>query len=290
MLKKIIFALCLICGTCPVYAKTVQIVAAENFYGNVAAQIGGPNVSVTSIMSNPNQDPHLFSSSASTAKAIASAEVIIYNGINYDPWMKNLILSNKRKDQTILVVADLIGKKEGDNPHIWYDPNTMLIFSQQLSEKLSQLDPAHKEYFQKQLAQFEQEYKTLLDEIEKIKKRFQGTSVIATESVFNYMASSLGLKMNGINFQLSIMNDTEPSASDLSDFEDKLKNRTVKILIYNSQVTSPITERLLGLAKKARIPVVGVTETLPLNQDYIAWMNNELSVVEKGLMENGDNP
>ena len=261
----------------------IKIVAAENFYGEIAKQIGGSYVSVTSIMNNPNQDPHLFSTSANTAVSVAEADLIIYNGLDYDPWIINLIKANANQNKPIIVVADLVGKKTGDNPHIWYDPHTMLVFSDKLSEILGQLNPGKIDYFQLQLKKFNEDYKVLLKKIDQIKQRYQNTPVIATEPVFNYMANSLGLKMNGMNFQLSIMNDTEPSISDIKDFENNLTAHTVKVLIYNNQVINPMTERMQKLATKENIQVVGVSETEPSGENYLTWMLNELGALEKSL-------
>src|SRR5271165_1881161 len=106
--------------------RPVPVVAAENFYGDVAGQIGGPDVKVTSILSNPDQDPHLFEVSPSVARALSAARIVIYSGIDYDPWMAKLLAAARSADRRVIVVADLIGRKTGDNPHIWYDPATML--------------------------------------------------------------------------------------------------------------------------------------------------------------------
>ncbi len=264
-------------------ANIIEIVAAENFYGDIASEIGGPYVKVTSILNNPNQDPHLFSTSADTARAIAKANLIIYNGINYDPWVKNLTKTDNNSTKTIIVVAELVNKREGDNPHIWYDPNTMLAFANKLTEELGKLDTEHKTYFKQQFFKFSEENKPFLNKIAEMKKRYQGTPVIATEPVFNYMAESLGLIMKGINFQLSVMNDTDISAQDIKKFEDNLRNHAVKVLIFNNQVINPITTTMKNIAESAGIPVVGVSETEPAGQSYIEWMMNQLNELDKSL-------
>ncbi len=287
MYKKIIGTLLFLLIT-TVYAKSIDIVAAENFYGDIAKQMGGEYVAVTSILSNPNQDPHLFSSSPATARAIAAADLVVYNGIDYDPWMENLLKANTRQPQQTIVVADLLGKKSGDNPHIWYDPPTMLLYADQLVKKLMQLDPPHTDYYQQRLAEFKHQHAALMNTISRMKQQFHGATVIATEPVFNYMATALGLTMYGNNFQLSIMNGTEPGARDIRDFEDKLTKHAVKVLIYNNQVINPITDRIKDLATKSGIPTVGVSETQPLNQDYWAWMNSELSRLQVALTRAGN--
>lgn len=266
-------------------AEPVQIVAAENFYGQVAEQIGGPYVQVTSILQNPQQDPHLFSSSPKTAKAVADAQFIIYNGLGYDPWMNNLIAAANANNKHIIIVGDLAKKKLGDNPHIWYDPETMLQYASYLTAQLSQADSAHQKYYNQQLAAFKNDYQLLLQKIQQTRNQYHGASVIATEPVFNAMAEALALVMHGQGFQLSIMNGTQPSISDTKDFEAKLRQRQVKVLIYNNQVANPVTDRMQKLAQKSQIPLVGVSETEPAGQTYFIWMNNQLTALSNALMK-----
>lgn len=273
----------LLCFTA--YAGPVRIVAAENFYGRIAEEIGGPYVQVTSILNNPQQDPHLFTNTPETAKAVANAQFIIYNGLGYDTWIANLIAAANAKTKQTIVVGDLAGKKLGDNPHIWYDPQTMLIYANYLTAQLSQLDAQHEAYYHQQLDTFKKNHQALMEKIHQLRQPYQGTAVIATEPVFNYMADALGLAMNGQKFQISIMNDTEPSVSDTQDFEDKLKNRQAKVLIYNNQVANPTTDRMQKIAQQAKIPVVGVSETEPADQNYFAWMTNQLDSLEKALAQ-----
>ena len=138
----------------PAFADPVKIVAAENFYGDVAAQIGGPNVAVTSILTNPDEDPHLFEASAETAKALADAKVVIVNGADYDPWMEKLLGANKAPSRKEIVVAQLVGRRAGDNPHLWYDPAYVKAAAKALVAALNAVDPAHKADYEKGEAQF----------------------------------------------------------------------------------------------------------------------------------------
>ncbi len=258
-------------------AKPLAIVAAENFYGQVAQEIGGQYVQVTSILTNPGQDPHLFSSSPSTAIAIANAQVIIYNGLGYDPWLENLISVRNNPQQKIINVSELIGKKLGDNPHIWYDPATMQVFAEFLTKQLAVLDPVHASDYQQQLASFRQRYSQFTDKIAQLRSHYRGTPVIATEPVFNYMADALGFVMHGEEFQLSIMNETEPTVTETKGFIDELVQHRVKLLIYNSQVSNPLTQRMQALAQEHGVAVFGVSETEPAGKDYVAWMLEQLN-------------
>lgn len=253
----------------------VNIVAAENFYGGVASQVAGNAANVTSILSNPNQDPHEFATDAATAKAVADADIVIYNGIGYDDWMEKLLGVEGKPGRIVVRVADLVGAKAGDNPHVWYDPRTMPALAAGLSEILKQ--PGNLAVFQKGMS-------VVTSRIAEIKSAHAGTPVTATEPVFDYMASALGFKMENDGFQLAVMNGTEPSFQQTSDFEKSLRGKSVKILFYNSQVTDPVTQRMQEIANQNGVPVIGVTETQPPDaKSYVDWMLAELNQVETTL-------
>jgi zinc/manganese transport system substrate-binding protein len=266
-----------------VAAEPIHIVAAENFYGDIAQQIGGPTVKVTSILSNPDTDPHLFEASPSVARSLSGAQIVIYNGIDYDPWMADLLSASKAPDRKSIVVADLIGKKSGDNPHIWYDPATMVALARAMKDALVAADPANQAEYEKRLTAFEDSLKPVQDKIGELKRRSAGVPVTATEPVFGYMFDALGMVVRNEPFQLAVMNDTEPSPSQIAAFEDDLKAGKVKLLVYNSQASDPLAERMLKLARAAKIPVVGATETEPPGSTYQAWMTKELVAVDKAL-------
>ena len=264
-------------------AAPVDVVAAENFYGDVARQIGGAEVKVTSILSNPDQDPHLFEASPSVARDISAARVVIYNGIDYDPWMQKLLEAARSPNRTAIVVADLVGKKPGDNPHIWYDPATMLALAKTLANDLGSVDPTHKPDYQQRLARFQQSMQPIQAKIAALRGRLAGTQVTATEPVFGYMFAALGMDVRNMAFQISVMNNTEPSASDVAAFENDLKTRQVKLLIYNSQASDPVAERMQKIARASHVPVVGASETEPPGKTYQAWMLGELDAVDRAL-------
>lgn len=266
-----------------VAADPVKVVAAENFYGDIAEQIGGPNVAVTSIMSNPDQDPHLFEASVSTARDLASAKVVISNGADYDPWMEKLLRAHKAPGRKEIVVANLVHKKAGDNPHIWYDPATMVALAKVLAADLSSVDPAHKADYAKGADTFIESLKPLETNIAEMKKRYAGQPVTASEPVFGYMAEALGLKMHNEQFQLAVMNNTEPSASQIAAFETDLKEHKVKVMLYNSQADNVSVKRLVNIAQESKIPIVGVSETEPAGKTYQNWMLEQLDALDKAL-------
>lgn len=266
---------------------TIHIVAAENFYGGVAQQIGGDQVEVTSILTNPDQDPHLFTVDPATARAVENADVIIMSGIDYDPWMDSLEKAhrpkNKSMKQFVIKASDLIGAKEGDNPHIWYKPETMPAVARDLAHFLVENDKPHAAEFQKRLADFLATLSPVQAKVAALKARLAGTDVVATEPVYGYMAAALGFRMHAMDFQDHVMNNVEPSARETADFENLLKQHKVKLLFYNSQASDPIAERMKDLAHSSGIPVVGVTETEPANTTFASWMLTQLDEVEKAL-------
>ncbi len=261
----------------------IAIVAAENFYGDVAAQIGGVDVRVTSILSNPDQDPHLFEASPSVARALSAARIVVYNGIDYDPWMAKLLGAAQSHDRSIIVVADLVGRKTGDNPHIWYDPATMLACAKAVASALAAAEPTHKAEYDQRLARFAASIAPIQNRIAALRQRLAGTPVTATEPVFGYMFAALGMQVRSLPFQLAVMNGTEPSASDIAAFEADLRNRAVKLLVYNAQASDPIAQRMERLARQAHVPVVGAAETEPPGKTYQAWMLAELDAVATAL-------
>ncbi len=267
-----------------VLGDEIKIVAAENFYGGVAAQIAGDNAGVTSILSNPNQDPHEFTTNASTAKSVADADIVIYSGLGYDSWMEKLLSTTGKPDRVVINVSSLIGAKDGDNPHIWYDPRTMPALADKLAAELAGRAPQKSDFFRQASSGFKASMKRLQDEIDLIRERHPGTTVTATEPVFGYMAGALGFKMLNYDFQINVMNDTEPSPAQTAAFEKCLTTHAVKLLFYNSQVIDPTTDRLKKIAQQAGVPIVGVTETQPAGDEtYVGWMVRQLHVTESGL-------
>jgi len=263
--------------------SAVPVVAAENFYADVASQIGGPWVTVQAVMSNPEEDPHLFEASPSVARALAGARIVVLNGADYDPWMTKLLAVHRGSGPRVLVVADLLGRKAGENPHLWYDPACMPAFAKAFAALLAEEDPAHRNDYEKGMQRFLAALAPMQDKIAALRARFAGTPVTATEPVFNDMARALGLVMRNERFQLAVMNDTEPAASDVAAFEEDLKNRRVRLLIYNSQATNEASRRMLKLAGLSGIPVLGVTETEPGGKSYQDWMLTTLSALEEAL-------
>jgi zinc/manganese transport system substrate-binding protein len=262
---------------------SIAVVAAENFYGDVARQIGGEEVVVASILNNPDQNPHLFETAPSVVRAVAAAQLVIYNGADYDPWMERLLEVTPKSGRVTIVAADLMHKKAGDNPHLWYDPSTMPAVAKALAAALSAVDHAYAENYATRLKGFLASLQPLDDKIAEIRGKYAGTAVAATEPVFGYMAAALHLTVLERHFQLAVMNNTEPSTSDLAAFEGDLKTHKIRVLFYNKQASDKIVQHLVDVARAANIPVVGVTETCPPGLSYQNWLLSELKETETAL-------
>ncbi len=275
--------LCILLPCPAVAAPQIPIVAAENFYGDVAQQIGGGDVTVRSILSNPNQDPHLFEVSPSVGRDVSAARIVIESGADYDPWMTKLLEAARGPERQTIVVASLIGKHPGDNPHIWYDPATMLVLAKTLTADLAADDPAHKSAYEGHLARFAASIRPIEARIAALRGKFAGTPVTATEPVFGYMFAALGMRVRNMAFQMAVMNNTEPGASDVAGFENDLRTHKVRLLVYNSQATDPIATRMQQIARQSDVPVVGATETEPPAKTYQAWMASELDALDRAL-------
>jgi zinc/manganese transport system substrate-binding protein len=264
-------------------SANINIVAAENMYGDIARQIGGPLVHVTSILSNPNEDPHLFSASPSVARDLAGADIVIVNGADYDPWMAPMLSANAAPGRVVITIADLLGRKPGDNPHLWYDPNAVPDLTAQLVRVLAQKDPGNAATYQRNGAKLLAQLASIHARMAAMRAKYHGITVTATEPVFGLMAQALGLVVRNERFQIAVMNDTEPSPTDVGAFEQDLRQHRVRALFYNSQVTDDLTTTLLALAHTSGIPVVGVTETEPPGMDYQQWMTSGLDGVDRAL-------
>jgi zinc/manganese transport system substrate-binding protein len=260
------------------------VVAAENFYGDIARQIAGPAVQVVSILQNPDADPHLFEPDAATARVVADANVLIYNGLNYDPWIERLLVTHGRHARRTLRVAGLMRREGPDaNPHLWYDPETMPSVARALAGQLAQLDPADASSYAQRLAVFLQSLQPLQQDIAQLHSRYAGAPVTATEPVANDLTDAIGLRMQNVAFEMAIMNDTEPGARETGAFEASLRARAVRLMIYNRQTSSGTTQRLLRIARSSGVALVGVSETEPAGLSYQQWMHGVLADLRGAL-------
>lgn len=272
-------------GTAPAQTASgpLKVVAAENFYGGIAAQIGGAHVSVSNIIANPDQDPHSFEATPGQVRQVADAKVVIFNGGHYDEWMEKLLKASPRKDRITVNAAKVVKAKHGGNPHLWYAPATMPTVATAIAAALSKADAAHAADYGANLDKTLADLGRITQRVGQLREKHKGKPVAATEPVFGLMAEALGLTMRNEKFQMALMNESEPSARDIAAFETDLKTRKVKVLLYNSQVSEKLAQRLVDIAKEAKIPVVAVTETQPADKSFVDWMLGQLDSLDKAL-------
>ena len=261
----------------------VKVVAAENFYGDMVQQLGGSHVSVTSIISDPNADPHEYESSTPDAKAIAAAQLVVENGVGYDGFMDKLLSASPNANRTVVNVGTLAGKKEGDNPHLWYNVDWMSQLSDDITAVLQQTDPNDQNDYNTLNAHFKTTLQPIRDQISSIKEKYAGTHLTQTEPVFGYMGDALGLQVDDGTFQHAIEEGTDPSPQDVAQIQNEITTHQVKAVLYNSQTTSPTTETIKSLANQQKVPIVGVSETEPKGQNYQQWMLSQLQNLQKAL-------
>jgi zinc/manganese transport system substrate-binding protein len=261
----------------------LKVVAAENFYGSIAAQIGGAHVSVSNIIANPDQDPHAFEATPGQARQVADAKVVIFNGGHYDEWMEKLLKATPRKDRIAVNAAKVVNARHGGNPHLWYAPATMPAVAKAIAAAFTKADAAHTANYAANLDKTLADLARVTQRVGQLRDKHKGKPVTATEPVFGLMAQALGLTMRNEKFQLALMNESEPSARDIAALETDLKTGKVKVLIYNSQVSEKLSERLVKIAKESKVPVVGVTETQPGDKSFTDWMLGQLDALDKAL-------
>jgi zinc/manganese transport system substrate-binding protein len=270
-------------------AGRIAVVGAENFYADLLAQIGGDRVSASSLLNDPNADPHAFESSTQAALLVADAQLVIVNGLGYDAFMDKLLAASPNSGRTVINVQQLLGVAEGANAHIWYDPATMPQVAAAATTALARIDPGSATYFTARETVYLDSLKTVATRIAAMKTRFSGLPVAFTEPVAGYVASAIGLRvLTPEGFQKSIEDGTDPAPADVAAETDLLTGKLVRVLLYNSQVTSPITSQMHDLAVSSGIPVVGVAETIPAAYPtFVEWQLGQLNQLEQALASGG---
>jgi zinc/manganese transport system substrate-binding protein len=260
----------------------VQAVAAEAVYAGILREVAGDGAAVTSILNSPNADPHAFEAGPAAARALQSADLVVYNGIGYDLWIPRL-LGRSRPGRDVIVIADLLHRRPGDNPHLWYDPAAVPALATAAVAALTRADPGGSDGYAARLATLKASLQPLQDRIAALRAAHAGAPVAATESVFGLMADALGLQVKHGRFALAVMNNAEPRPSDVAAFEADLRARHLRALIYNSQTAGPAASRLLAIARASGVPVVGVTESQPEGMTYVSWMLGQLDALDRAL-------
>ncbi len=276
------------CGTGPT-AGPVEVVAGENFWGNIAGQVGGPAVRVRSIISDPSADPHLYESDAADAAAVGRARIVVENGAGYDDFLTRLVAATPTSARTVLSVQHLLGAPNDANPHFWYDVSRVRTVAAGIEAALAHTDPAHAAGYQLNLTRFDQALTPLLAALSDLHQRFPGAPVAYTERLPGYLLADAGLKvLTPAGFASAVEDGNEPSPADTAAMDDLITGHRLRVLLYNAQTTTPVTDALRRLAQRAGVAVVPVTETLPPGEPtYQAWQLAEIKAIAAGLAAQG---
>jgi zinc/manganese transport system substrate-binding protein len=264
----------------------LRVVAAENVWGSLAAQLAGRKGNVTEVISSPAADPHDYEPTAADARTFAAARVVIVNGIGYDPWASRLLAANPVPGRVVLNVGDLLRIAPGGNPHRWYSPPDVRRVIAAIERDYARLDPKDGAYFARQRTKLQhsglRRYHQLLAAIA---KRYRGVPVGGSESIVTPLAHSLGLRLlTPTSFLDAISEGTEPTAADLATIDGQIARRQIKVWMYNRQNSTPDVARLTHAARERGIPIVSITETLvPAGATFQEWQSHELAALSRAL-------
>jgi zinc/manganese transport system substrate-binding protein len=249
------------------------------------SQLGGTHTQVLSIVTDPNADPHEYESNSGDAQAIAGAALVIVNGAGYDDWALKLISASNSAHQVVLNVAELLGKKEGDNPHFWYSPYYVNDTVRAMYSDLLSIDPADAAYYAQQYGSLNESLGQYNARISEIRAQFAGTRVASTESIFEYLANATGLDLvSPPAFMDAVAEGNDPPAQSVVQFQQLLENGSVRVLVYNAQTVTPLTQNIKAMAAAKGIPIIAVTETIqPPDVSFQVWMNAELISLQNAL-------
>ncbi len=263
-------------------ATPIKVVAAEAVYGDIAEQIGGSYVTVTSILVNPAQDPHEFEPTIETATEVARADVVIYNDAVYDSWMKSFG-TRSLNGSRVIEVARFAHRRDPNNPHYWYDIDAVVALGDRLALTFTRIAPAGTTEFAARHKAFANAMNLLRARIAAMRSRYVGVAITSTEPLFGYLSDALGLDMRNLAFQRAVMTGNDPNAREVAQFTADLHDKLVKALIYNKQTSSEIAVRMRELASRCGIPVVVVAEVKPPYLRYQDWMTSQLDSLERAL-------
>jgi zinc/manganese transport system substrate-binding protein len=271
-------------GPCP--TALLRVLAVENFYANLVDQLGGQCVSTTTILADPDADPHEFQPAASDVRAFGDAQLVIENGLGYDDF-SDKVLATLSQQPTVITAGDVVGLHLGANPHIWYSAGYVDQIKAAILADLKQLNPGASAYYDAQSAALEQEFGAYRGLIGQIASQFRGSPVGATEPIVVDMAYATGLDViSPPEFMQAVAEGNEPSARDIAMFQDQIQNHQIKVLVYNTQTITSLTEQLKAMAQQNSIPIVGVSETMPLGaQTFQGWQATELALLLQALQK-----
>jgi len=269
-------------------SSVINAVAAENQYANVLSQIGGKYVKVTSILNNPNTDPHTYEASPSIAQSVGRSQLIVQNGVGYDSFMNNIEAASPNPKRKVIVVQHVLKLPDStSNPHLWYNPTTMPAVAKVMASDLTALAPNHRVYFQSKLTAFDASLQPWLRAVASFKAKYSGTKLAVTEPVADYLLQAMGAKiLTPFVFQADVMNGVDPSPEDITLEKGYFTKHQAKVFCYNEQVVSSLTASIRQSALANNVAVVGVYETMPTpGYNYQTWMLAEVNAIQKAVVD-----
>lgn len=273
--------------------EVIPVVAAENFWGSLVSQLGGSHVSVTSIVSDPNTDPHEYQANESDAIAITNAQYVILNNVGYDDWATGIVQADGDTNQTVLNIGDYLGVSvDGGivtgNPHLWYNPTYVREAIAWMYDNLTTIAPGLTGYFTNQYNNLTASLNSTYAWVTQIKEAFAGTEVASTESIFVYLANATGLDLvSPPAFMEAIAEGNDPPDSSVVQFQCQLQSGSVHVLVYNAQTVTPITSQMKSIAQESNVTVISVTETIqPPTASFQLWMTGQLLSLYNALNAN----
>jgi zinc/manganese transport system substrate-binding protein len=275
-------------GQAPARAGVLHVVAAENFWGSIAAQLGGEKVEVANLISNPGADPHDYEPTVSDARTAATAEMVVFNGVGYDPWVQRLLRANPNTKRVEVEAGKVADVPTGGNPHLWYSPTVVRSMARQIVKEYKKLDPANTAYYEQRARNFEKRSLAKYDElVSAIASNYAGIPIGASESIISPLAEDLHLKvLTPRGYLTAVSEGVDPSAADKSVVDEQISTGQIKVFIYNRQNSSPDVMTLVEAAKAAGIPVVTVTETPePADAAFQDWQAAQLRSLADALHE-----
>ncbi|WP_225362948.1 metal ABC transporter solute-binding protein, Zn/Mn family [Apilactobacillus quenuiae] len=263
------------------HSNKMKIVTSTDIYGQAASAVAGSKAQVTSIINNPNVDPHDYQPTIKVAENISNANLVVYNGLGYDLWIEPLTQNTKHHTKLLNVGADLLNKKTGDNPHVWYFSQTMIKLTNKIAQTLSNKDPVNREYYLNNARKYIKTFVPIQNKIAQLKANKGKKLVDVSEPVFDYSLNEMGYQIKDNGYSKAVENGTDPTPGEIRSVQLDIIHHKIAFFVENTQASDSIVDNLVQLAKKHKVPVVKVTETMPSNTTYQHWMLSQYQQVER---------
>jgi zinc/manganese transport system substrate-binding protein len=266
------------CGTGGAHPHAAAVVASTNVWGSVARAVAGNHLTVMSILSGADTDPHSYAASPSDAAAIADAALVVYNGGGYDPWVDQVLAGHPSIKS--VDAYSLLEPANGGPPdeHVFYDLSVAKSLAALIADRLAAIDPGNAAAYRGNAAEFCRGADEIAISEHAIASTYPAAGVIATEPVGHYLLAASGLvNRTPAAFSAANENETDPSPADMASVLDLINHRQVSALLINPQTPTAATNSLRDAARRAGVPVTEVTETLPKGTDYLTWQRNTVN-------------